>query len=86
MDVKLLCRISELPSEIKSYLGDTRITIADSALLDKPVQKILSAISKEWQKEQYWAIEGDDKNEQRTAKILHKVAKNIQELVKNLQT
>lgn len=80
MDVKLLCRISELPSEIKSHLGKggTRITIADSALLDKPVQKILSAISKEWQKEWYWAASGDDKNEQRTAKILHKVAKNIQ--------
>lgn len=84
MDVKFSCRISELPNEIKSYLGDTGITIADSALLDKPAQKILSAISKEWQKEQYWDIEGDDKNEQRTAKILHKVAKNIQATKTNM--
>lgn len=50
MDVKFSCRISELPNEIKSYLGDTGITIVDSALLDKPAQKILSTISKEWQK------------------------------------
>ena len=86
MDVKFLYRISELPSEIKSCLGegDTRITIADSALLDKPAQEILSAISKEWQKEEYWDVHGDDKNEQRTAKILHKVAKNIQATKTNM--
>lgn len=86
MDVKLLCRISELPSEIKSHLGegDTRITIADSALLDKPAQEILSAISKEWQKEEYWDVYGEDKNEQRTAKILHKVAKNIEATKTNM--